>query len=64
MEFSPGYVPTTEVISRRRKTPLDYACIIFQILVPISLILAIAAAVPTDSNKLHKEGPTIMLYSF
>jgi hypothetical protein len=59
MEFSPGYAPTTEVISRRRKTPLDYACIVFQILVPISLILAIAAAVPTDSNKLHKEGPTI-----
>ena len=56
--FIPPTGPTTEVMSRRKKTPLDYLCIIFQILVVIGLILAIAAAIPGD-NKMHKEESTV-----
>lgn len=50
MEFTPEMIPTTEVISRRKKTPLDYVCLVFQALVIIALILLIAAASSKTSN--------------
>ena len=44
MEFTPEMIPTTEIMTRRKKTPLDYACMVFQALVLIALILLIIAA--------------------
>lgn len=64
MEFTPEMIPTTEVISRRKKTPLDYACLVFQALVIIALILLIAAAgsqkkYNETENKFHTNGPIV-----
>ena len=44
MKVSPQMVGTTEVLTRRKKTALDWAGLIFQILVWIFLVLTIIAA--------------------
>lgn len=55
MEFTPEMIPTTEVMSRRRKTPLDYACLVFQALVIIAAILLIIAASGSHSKQKNKD---------
>ena len=54
MEFTPEMIPTTEVMSRRRKTPLDYTCLVFQALVIIAFILLIIAAAGSHSKSKEK----------
>ena len=63
MEFTPEMVPTTEVISRRRKTPLDYACLVFQVLVIlIFLLLIIAAAGRKDVPAFKKDDSIVYVF--
>ena len=50
MEVSPNMVGTTEVLTRRKKTILDWAGLVFQVLVWIFLILAIIAGASTKGN--------------
>jgi hypothetical protein len=51
MQYAPPPMgPTTEVISRRKKTSLDYACIVFQIIVYLAFILLIIASIRKTKN--------------
>jgi hypothetical protein len=61
--FSPEAIPTTEVISRRRKTPLDYACIVFQALVIIAFIILIIAA-SGEKKKIFHQNESVMYVIF
>lgn len=63
MSFAPEMVPTTEVISRRKKTALDYVCIIFQILVLLAFILLIIAA-GGEKAKLFENNSSIIYALF
>lgn len=47
-------LPTTEVITRRKKTALDYICIVFQVFVFLAFILLIAAG-GSRGNNLYRE---------
>ena len=55
MNLSPDMVGTTEVLTRRKKTALDWAGLIFQILVWILLVLVIISAAGTDKSKGPEE---------
>jgi len=55
MSFNPEMVPTTEVISRRRKTPLDYGCMVLQVLVILALILLIIAGAGEKKDSEKKD---------
>ena len=66
MPFTPEMIPTTEIMSRRRKTPLDYACIVFQALVLIALLLLIIAAAGQEKtfDKKKNENDSIVYVVF
>ena len=51
MKLSPDMVGTTEVLSRRKKTPLDWAGFVFQIVVWIFLALVIIASAGSKGPK-------------
>lgn len=64
MEFTPEMIPTTEVMSRRRKTPLDYVCLVFQVLVIIAFILLIIAGAGKNNLKGYTDNNSIIYVIF
>ena len=55
MKISPEMVGTTEVLTRKKKTALDWVGLVFQVLVWIFLILAIIGGAGSKGDDEHRE---------
>lgn len=64
MSLSPEMIATTEIISRRKKTTLDYACIVFQVLVILSFVFLIIAGAGEKAQIFGKNNSSILYVIF
>lgn len=58
----PPMGPTTEVIIRRKKTSLDYICIIFQVIAYLAFILLIIASIRKTKNLNDERATSYALF--
>ena len=59
MEISPNMVGTTEVLTRRKKTPLDWAGLVFQVLVWVFLVLSIIVGAGSKGGGKDRDNEVI-----